>query len=145
MTSDFIFYFKMIIYLQNFNHKKLINRVPEDSGILLLSVGRFTEEEKQLQNGKSEADFSKTVRLGGGTIGCDRSSLEAWNKAYYNTMRSYLKRNLFAGKDQNMMATCCLETDLCLLLNSDLNNWFKLQDWLIGNLPNENYQRLSLI
>ena len=142
MTSDF--FFKMIIYLQNFNHKKLINRVPEDSGILLLSVGRFTEEEKQLQNGKSEADFSKTVKLGGGTIGCDRPSLQAWHKAYYNTMRSYLQRNLFAGKDQNMMATCCLETDLCLLLNSDLNNWFKLQDWLIGNLPNENYQRLSL-
>ena len=123
---------------------KLINRVPDESGILLLSVGRFTDEEKHLENGKSKTDFSKSVKLGGGTIGCDRTSLEAWHKAYYATMRSYLQRNLFAGKDQNMMATCCLETDLCLLLNSDLNNWFKLQDWLIGNLPNENYQRLSL-
>ena len=104
---------------------KLIKRVPDDSGILLLSVGRFTEEEKHLENGKSQADFSKAVRLGGGTIGCDRKSLEAWHEKYYSTMRSYLKMNLFAGKDQNMMATSCLETDLCLLLNSDLNNWFK--------------------
>ena len=123
---------------------KLINRVPEESGVLLLSVGRFTEEEKHLENGKSEADFSKTVKLGGGTIGCDRTSLAAWHKAYYSTMRSYLKRDLFAGKDQNMMATCCLETDLCLLLNSDLNNWFKLQDWLIGKLSNEKYERLNI-
>ena len=123
---------------------KLINRLPEETGVLLLSVGRFTEEEKHLENGKSQADFSKAVRLGGGTIGCDRKSLEAWHEKYYSTMRSYLKRNLFAGKDQNMMATSCLETDLCLLLNSDLNNWFKLQDWLIGNLPNEKYERLSL-
>ena len=121
-----------------------MNRVPDESGVLLLSVGRFTEEERHLVNGKSETDFSKSVKLGGGTIGCDRTSLDAWHNAYYSTMRSYLTRNWFAGKDQNMMATCCLETDLCLLLNSDVNNWFKLQDWLIGNLPNENYQRLSL-
>ena len=121
-----------------------MNRVPDESGVLLLSVGRFTEEERHLVDGKSEIDFSKSVKLGGGTIGCDRTSLDAWHNAYYSTMRSYLTRNWFAGKDQNMMATCCLETDLCLLLNSDVNNWFKLQDWLIGNLPNENYQRLSL-
>ena len=122
----------------------MVNRTPQLSGILLLNVERFTEEEKILVNGKSEKDFSKSIKLGGGTIGCDRTSLDAWHQAYYSTMRSYLKRNLFAGKDQNMMATCCLETDLCLLLDSDVNNWFKLQDWLIGNLPNENYQRLSL-
>ena len=105
---------------------------------------RFTEDEKRLDHGKSLADFSKTVRLGGGTIGCDRTSLEAWYKAYYATMRSYLERDLFAGKDQNMMATTCLETDLCLLINANDDNWFKLQDWFIGNLPNENYQRLQL-
>ena len=133
-----------IFFLQSFNHKRLVNRIPSDSGILLLSMERFTEDEKRLDHGKSLADFSKTVRLGGGTIGCDRTSLEAWYKAYYATMRSYLERDLFAGKDQNMMATTCLETDLCLLINANDDNWFKLQDWFIGNLPNENYQRLQL-
>ena len=121
-----------------------MNRIPSESGILLLSVGRFTEEERKLEKGKSLADFSRTVRLGGGTIGCDRESLAAWHKAYYQTVRSYLDRDLFAGKDQNMMATTCLETDLCLLVNSDIGNWFKLQDWLIGNLPGESYQRLAV-
>ena len=105
---------------------------------------RFTEDEKRLDHGKSLADFSKTVRLGGGTIGCDRESVEAWHMAYYATMRSYLERNLFAGKDQTMMATTCLETDLCLIVHGNYGNWFKLQDWLIGNLPSENYQRLYL-
>ena len=122
---------------------KLINRTPSDTGVLLLSVERFTEEEKLLLNGKSFADFSKSIRLGGGTIGCDRESVEAWHTAYYGTMRSYLERNLFAGKDQTMMATTCLETDLCLLVHGDNNNWFKLQDWLMGNLPSEHYHRLN--
>ena len=122
-----------------------MNRIPSESGILLLSVGRFTEQERKLEKGKSLADFSRTVRLGGGTIGCDRDSLESWHEAYYQTVRSYLDRGLFAGKDQNMMATTCLETGLCLLLNSDTGHWFKLQDWLIGNLPEEDYQRLEIL
>ena len=129
---------------KKYNNMRLVRRVPADSGVLLLSVERFTEEEKKLENGKSFADFSRAVRLGGGTIGCDQRSLEAWHKAYYRTMTSYLHRDLFAGKDQNMMATTCLETDLCLLVNSDLGNWFKLQDWLIGKLPGESYQRLAV-
>ena len=121
--------------------------MPEDSGVLLLSVGVFTEEERQLVDGRSLADFSKAVRLGGGTIGCDKPSLEEWHRAYYTTLRSYLERGLFLGKDQNMMATTCLESNLCLLLNPDTGtgDWFKLQDWLIGNLPNVEYERLNVV
>ena len=122
----------------------LINRIPTDSGVLLLSVQEFTEQEKVLHNGKSEADFSHVDRIGGGTIGCDRAGLESWHTAYYATMRRYLHNNLFLGKDQNMMATTCLETDLCLMVHGDYGNWFKLQDWLIGNLPSENYHRFNL-
>ena len=42
------------------------------------------------------------------------------------------------------MATTCLETDLCLLVYSDPGQWFKLQDWLTGNLPDESYERLDV-
>ena len=42
----------------------LINRIPTDSGVLLLSVQEFTEQEKVLHNGKSEADFSHVDRIG---------------------------------------------------------------------------------
>ena len=121
----------------------MVNRTPEESGILLLNVERFTEEEKYLQEGRSLTNFQSKVRIGGGTIGCDRSSLEAWHKAYYATFQRFLAEKKFAGKDQNIMATTCLETDLCLLVYGP-GQWFKLQDWLIGNLPDENYERLKI-
>ena len=121
----------------------MVNRIPEESGVLLLNIQRFTEDEKQLQDGRSVTNFQSKVRIGGGTIGCDRISLEAWHKAYYETFERHIAEKLFAGKDQNIMATTCLETGLCLLVYSDGGQWFKLQDWLIGNLPNENYERLD--
>ena len=122
----------------------MVNRTPEESGILLLSIERFTEEEKLLQEGRSLTNFQSKVRIGGGTIGCDRSSLEAWHRAYYGTFERFVAEKLFAGKDQNLMATTCLETDLCLLVPSDQGQWFRLQDWLGGNLPDENYERLNI-
>ena len=121
----------------------MVNRTPEESGILLLDVERFTDDEKHLQEGRSLTNFQFKVRLGGTTIGCDKSSLEAWHKAYYKTFERYIAEEMFAGKDQNIMATTCLETDLCLLVDG-AGQWFKLQDWLIGNLPNESYERLNI-
>ena len=102
--------------MQRFNHRKLLNRIPQESGVLLLNVDRFTQSELVLVGGKSQADFSHVNRVGGGTIGCDRQSLEAWHRDYYNTFRAYHHTGRFVGKDENMMATTCLETDLCLLL-----------------------------
>ena len=122
----------------------MVHRIPEESGVLLLNIERFTEEEKHLVEGRSLTNFQSKVRIGGGTIGCDKVSLEAWHKAYYETFARFIGEKMFAGKDQNMMATTCLETELCLLVYSDLGQWFKLQDWLIGNLPNENYERLNI-
>ena len=122
----------------------MVNRTPEESGILLLNIERFTAQEKHLQEGRSLTNFQSKVRIGGGTIGCDKSSLEAWHKAYYETFERFIAEKMFAGKDQNIMATACLETDLCLLVYTDQGQWFKLQDWLIGNLPNENYERLNI-
>ena len=122
----------------------MVHRIPEESGVLLLNIERFTDEEKHLEEGRSLTNFQSKVRIGGGTIGCDKVSLEAWHKAYYETFARFIGEKMFAGKDQNMMATTCLETELCLLVYSDLGQWFKLQDWLIGNLPDENYERLNI-
>ena len=122
----------------------MVNRTPKESGVLLLNIERFTEEEKQLQEGRSLTNFQYKNRIGGTTIGVDKISLEAWHKAYYETFARYIAEKSFAGKDQNIMATTCLETDLCLLVYSHHRQWFKLQDWLIGNLPNENYERLNV-
>ena len=54
-------------------------------------------------------------RLGGGTIGGTKSSIEKWHKKYYENFRLGLDVGKFVGKDQVVMATTCLETDLCLL------------------------------
>ena len=122
----------------------MVNRTPEESGVLLLNIQRFTEDEKQLQDGRSVTNFQSKVRIGGGTIGCDKISLEAWHRAYYKTFERSIAEQKFGGKDQNIMATTCLETDLCLFVYSDLANWFRLQNWLIGDLPNENVERLNI-
>ena len=74
--------------VQRFNHRKLLNRIPLESGVLLLNVERFTPSELVLVEGRSRADFSRVNRVGGGTIGSDRQSLEAWHRAYYQTFRT---------------------------------------------------------
>ena len=109
----------------------------------MLNVQTFTDEERTLFEGRVTADFSRTARLGGGTIACDKAALDQWHKAYYNTFDRYLKDGRFIGKDQNIMATTCLESGICLLVPSDIFTWFRLQDWFIGNTPNLDYFKLE--
>jgi len=114
-----------------FNYQLLIRIIPEEKGVLLLSVESFTKEE----NG--ESDFSLVDRIGGTTIGCDKESVGMWYEAYYRTVREYLQMGRFIGKDQNMMATACLESDMCLLLHEDKDwlsteHWFMMQEWFRG-------------
>jgi len=112
------------------NHKKLLNIVPPEPGILLLAMEPFTEEE--LQAG-SEANFQHVNRIGGGTIGADRKSLEIWHNAYYAQISSMIKEERFVGKDQSVMAATCLANPgLCLLVKSN-GNWFYLQEVLRGD------------
>jgi len=114
------------------NHKQLLNVVPPEPGILLLAMQPFTEEE--LKAGV-DADFRRVNRIGGGTIGADRASLEAWHTSYYSMMESLLRDGRFVGKDQSVMAATCLSNpDLCLLVKSN-GNWFYLQEILRGDTP----------
>jgi len=124
-----------------YNNQVLVKRIPQEKGVLLLSVEQFTEEEKELTDGKSLVDFTHKNRIGGGTICCDRDSLERWHAAFYSTVRSYVEAGRFVGKDQSMMATTCLETDLCMLVLS--GDWFRLQPWLRGDVQDD-YTRLDI-
>ena len=49
-------------FFQNFINETLVKRIPTDEGILLLSMKPFTEQERTLVNGKSEASFGGMVR-----------------------------------------------------------------------------------
>ena len=105
---------------------------------------QFTEEELKLEEGRSLVDFSLVNRIGGGMIGCDQHSLVQWHSKYYNTMEDKVRRGRFVGKDQSMMATSCLESDLCLLVEGSLDNWFELQEWFRGDIE-KNFSRLNLV
>ena len=116
-----------------YNHNFLVRNIPEEKGVLLLSVENFTKEEFRVEN----SDFSLVDRIGGGTIGSDKESLERWHEEYYGTVRKYLQMGRFIGKDQSMMATACLESDMCLLLHEDKDwlsteHWFMMQEWFRG-------------
>ena len=132
------------------NHQQMVKNIPKEKGILLLLVKEFTDEEIVLVEGKSLAELSDIeARIGGGAIGGDKQSLEIWHKAFYKTIRSYLDEGKFIGKDQNLMATTCLESDMCLLVhghgdedNGIPNPWFMMQPWLRGELS-DGYTRMD--
>ena len=109
---------------------------------MLLNVENFTKEERLLQGGETEADFTPVNRIGGGTIGCGRDSCYLWHQAYYNVMKRFLANDKFVGKDQSLMATVCVETGMCLLVQSDIDNWFKLQQWFRKDIQ-DSYYRLD--
>ena len=119
-----------------YNYQLMVRKTPQERGVLLLSVENFTEEEQKLEDGKSLADFSLVDRIGGGTIGCDQDSLGRWHEAYYRTVRGYAEMGRFIGKDQSMLATTCLETDLCLLVKGH-EHWFRLQEWFRGEIADQ--------
>jgi hypothetical protein len=125
-----------------YNHQQMVHKIPVEKGVLLLILEEFTEEEKTLTDGKSSADFSHLVRLGGGTIGAEKESLDLWHTAYYRTMRNYLEEGRFIGKDQNIMATTCLESDMCLLVQGQ-GDWFRMQPWFRGEVE-DGYARLNV-
>ena len=93
----------------------------------MLNIQPFTEEEKTLKNGVSLSDFTKKVRLSGGIFGGTKASISKYHEAYYNIIRRQLSQGRFVGKDQNIMATTCLETNICLLIQGNDFAWFRLQ------------------
>jgi len=122
----------------------LVRRLPLDDGVLLLSLGNFTQEDLEVSDkGKSLKDFRTKVHLGGGAIGCPISILDKWHAKFYENIRFYIKTDRFLGKDQNVMASTCIETGMCLLVPTNPLNWFGLQDFFIGNIPNQTYQRFN--
>ena len=110
-------------------------------GILLLNVARFTQ--KEIEQG-DHADFTHVDRIGGGTIGGGPQSLANWHAAYYAMVKEYNATGRFLGKDQSVMASTCLKSNLCLLVQSvkHFDHWFQLQDWLHGDITT-NYTRVK--
>eukprot|EP00088_Acartia_fossae_P010175 TRINITY_DN1503_c0_g1_i1.p1 TRINITY_DN1503_c0_g1~~TRINITY_DN1503_c0_g1_i1.p1 ORF type:complete len:314 (-),score=38.33 TRINITY_DN1503_c0_g1_i1:367-1308(-) len=128
-----------------FNRQRLMNNFPFEQGITLLEINEFTEDELTLVKGECRADFSRVNRIGGGMIGGDLRAIQDWNIKYYQTFKRYLTEGMFAGKDQSVMATSCVETNLCLLVpappvidflwrDTGEKDWFHLQSFFRGDV-----------
>ncbi|XP_023345177.1 uncharacterized protein LOC111714327 [Eurytemora carolleeae] len=126
----------------SWNGELMMKRLPKEAGILLLGVGAFSPEELVIENGTSLADFSKVDRIGGGMFGGSLENVQKWSKMYYTTLKRYFLSSRFGGKDQSVMATTCLQSDICLILG-DTPRWFLLQEYYMGRIPDEP-KRLNL-
>ena len=107
--------------------------------ILVLCIEHFKDHEIVLDStGKVFFRDSTVSRLGGGTFGGDTDSVERWRELFYRKLQEYLKADIFAGKDQMIMASICIEhSDLCWMVDGDKvleadNVWFALQPILAG-------------
>lgn len=128
----------------SFNYERLMNNFPFQKGIALLEILPFTEDELKLENGVCNTDFSQVNRIGGGMIGGDKGAIEKWFIKYYDTLERYKKEGRFLGKDQSIMATSCIESNLCLMIPApdilDIlwrpldKDWFYLQNFFRGDV-----------
>jgi len=127
---------------ERFNNEWMVRKVPNHRGCAMLNSNPFTSEDLALTEGKSLVDFGHVGdRIGAGVMGCDKKNVALWHAAYYATVQSYLSRGKFIGKDQNMMATTCAETDLCALVSGHFlqfgfkyMDWFRLQQFFRGDI-----------
>ena len=119
-----------------------MKKLPKQKGVLFLSIEEFTEDDRTLVDGKSLTDFTHKIRLSGNCFVMDLETVFEWHRKYFSVFQDYLSRKLFVGKDQNLQATSCLETDLCLLMRGG-GDWFQLQRYLAG-CDNLKYKQLKV-
>jgi len=126
--------------------QRKVEMLPRDKIVLLL-VEAFTAEELEMPPDDESlgVDFYYMNRLGGGIIGGYAAAIKAWHTQYYAMLTRYIHAQRFAGKDQSIMASVCLQnTRLCNLVQPPLhwrllsktqtqeNPWFYLQDYLLA-------------
>lgn len=85
--------------------------------------------EPELRYMETNFDLSKTV--GGGIFLGHKTSFMEWIREYYIVLEEYMRRDMFAGKDQNIMADTCLKNknlvELIKPMPTPVNNdWFYL-------------------
>lgn len=73
----------------------------------VLSIEPFTETE--LKESVPSESFRHKNRIGGGMIICSKIILDRWVQEYYNMLQKFVEHDLFAGKDQSIMANLYLQ------------------------------------
>lgn len=129
-NSD-LFFWVDIGYLRTsggrYKNKKWVRKevFPSDC-ITVLVVEEFTGDDLKLNDeSRSEIQFNNPKwRLAGGIWGGTAGAVLAWHKEYYSTLDRYMEQERFAGNDQAIMATTCMENpSLCCMVSSPKDYW----------------------
>jgi hypothetical protein len=84
------------------------------------------------------------VTLGGGGFAGDAVAAVAWERAYLRMLDRYRARGWYAGKDQNLFASVCIEAPgLCTLHDSKLQ-WYDLVHLLAGSMRVNRWEPASV-
>lgn len=102
--------------------------------IVLLNIEHFTMGEILIDG--IDSRFQHKNRIGGGIFGGHKDKCLEWWLLYYKMLDTFFDKNIFAGKDQSIMAFVYLNNKELVELvrpsqNYLLDPWFYLEDYLI--------------
>ena len=127
LCISILIFFQWLSVLCRYKNKRWVRReLFPTSCITTLVVEDFTGEDMELgEKGESEVEFNNPKwRLAGGAWGGHAESLHAWHHHYYTTLDKYMEEQRFAGNDQAIMATTCMNTpSLCCMVNPPKDYW----------------------
>lgn len=102
-----------------------INKIDKNT-IHLLEVEKFNLSE--LNYTFDEPYKFKENRCGGGVILCSKHNIELWFNKYYEMLEKFIKYDIFAGKDQNILNNLYIKNKNLIKLvepnNTPFDKWF---------------------
>lgn len=122
---------------ENWKHLSIPKPVLENDGIFMVNLNNFSPKQIRLNfDGVSEYDFSREDHIAGAIFGGQKNSMVKWKTAYLKTFDNYATFGRFAGKDQSVYASLCLENrGLCQFVIPDSNLydvWFGMIPFITG-------------
>lgn len=129
---------------QNFPGRQFQPITLDPESVYYACVKPFTLEELQHN---SNVKFEMKVHLAGGLFLVHRSRAERWSKTYLRVFDQYTERGWFLGKDQDLLATACVQyPSECALLPTNTapgNPWFSVLYYALGMMPDATPYHLS--
>jgi hypothetical protein len=126
-------YPEWVPHLQAFPRAQMI---PPGDRMLVLRINEFTATEPEKDGILGNVESVNSV--GGGILAASAVGWARWNDAYDRMFMRYIFADRFVGKDQNIMASMCLEQpDLVHLIDppaamNSMQRWFYLLFFLAG-------------
>jgi hypothetical protein len=91
------------------NLHKAGNRILADK-MTVLEIQPFTVQDRLLHIQNGVVDFTQNInRIGGGILAGGAEAWAKWDANYKATMKLFVEKNLFVGKDQNLFANMVLK------------------------------------